>query len=142
MYQCNPDKSNGFTLLELMLVCLVLSLLSAVVYPTFSEHARRADRASAIAALYEAQHYMEHFHAVNDAYDRDKFNAPVQLPAHLKSVPSQTGKYELTIESLSPHAYTLAAQPRFNDDCGKLILTSTGIKGNSSAQSKADACWR
>jgi type IV pilus assembly protein PilE len=52
------SKVTGLTLVELMIVVAILSILSAIAYPLFtqqSERARRADAKSALQALALAQ---------------------------------------------------------------------------------------
>ncbi len=133
---------QGFTLIELMVVVAIVGILAAVALPSYRSYIERGDRASARAALMEAQQFMERFYAVNDSYSVDKTNANVALPARLAAVPNESPKYNLTISAVASNSYTLTATPiNTVQKCGNLTLTNTGVKGNSGSGSVSD-CWK
>lgn len=134
--------SNGFSLIELMIVVAIIGILSAVAFPSYTAYVQRGDRASARAALLEAQQFMERYYAVNSRYTTDAAGTTSPaLPARLQAVPAESPKYDLTLGAPAVNSYTLTATPRRADKCMNLTITNTGLKGTSSALSAAE-CWK
>lgn len=129
-------------MIELMIVVAIVAILSAIAYPSYTEHIKRGDRASARAALLEVQQFMERYYAANSRYSSaaDGTGSPA-LPARLQAAPTESPKYDLAVSAVSLNSYTLTATPRGVDRCANLTLTSTGVKGTSSGLPVND-CWR
>lgn len=140
--RCWEQLQSGFTLIEVMIVVAIVGILSAIALPSYQSYIQRGDRASARAAMLEAQQYMERFYATNDRYTTDVacVTSPT-LPARFANVPENSPKYSITIASTC-NSYTLTATPlQTVSMCGNLTLTNTGVKGNSGSGSVSD-CWR
>jgi type IV pilus assembly protein PilE len=127
-----------------MIVVAIVGILAAVALPSYTEYVKRGNRASARAALMEAQQFMERFYAVNSRYTTDAAGTTSpDLPARLQNVPTELPRYTLSLSAPSLNSYTLTATPIVGttDRCANLTLTSTGVKGTSSALGVAE-CWR
>lgn len=141
------NRAQGYTLIELMTVVLIVGLLAALAYPSYTHHVRRAHRAEARAALQDAQQYMERYHAVYHRYTTQADEAPV-LPRRLRTVPegapAETARYQLSVSEAQADTYTLRAVPApgWDDACGSLTLTHTGVKGRTGAALSVPDCWR
>ena len=82
----NPQQ--GFTLIEMMIVVVVISILAAVAYPSYTEYVRRGYRAEARAGLLQAAQWMERASTATGAYPTiNAFNATT-----LTTVPSGRSK--------------------------------------------------
>lgn len=138
-------KQAGFTLIELMIAVAIVGILSAVVYPSYTESVRRGDRASARAAMLEVQQFMERYYAANNAYavvDGSGNVTNPALPARLANAPAGSPKYRLSLGTASVNAYTITATPINTDKCGNLTLTNTGVKGRSGTGPSVAECWK
>ena len=137
----SPYRSqNGFTLIELMITVVIISILASIAYPSYQEFVKRGNRTEGQAFLNEVAARQERYFAQNNEYtdDVDRLNLK-------DGSTSETGKYELSIvidEDADDGGYTLTAEEQFNDDaCGDLTLTATGIKGVTGSKSWKD-CWK
>ena len=128
----------GFTLIELMIVVAIIGILAAVALPSYRESVRRGDRASARAAMLEAQQFMERFYATNDNY------TSAVLPSRLLAVPAESVKYNLTVTS-TVNTYTVTAAPVSTDaKCGDLKLNNLGQRWalGTTATATVSTCWK
>ena len=135
---------RGFTLIELMITVAIVGILAAVAFPAYTEYIKRGDRASARAALLEAQQFMERYYAANSRYTTDAAGTiSPALPARLRAVPGQAPKYDLVLSAPAVGSYTLTATPRTADTkCGNLTLLSLGTKGHTGTAATVNECWK
>lgn len=140
-------RQEGFTLLEVMIVTVIVAILATIAYPGYQEYVLRGKRAEGQALLNQAASQEERWYALNSAsgYITDQASvAKLNLTGTSGStVTSSTGLYTLTVGGgSSDGGYTLTANPTFTDSkCTRLTLTAQGVKGSSGTGSVSD-CWR
>ena len=135
------NKSNGFTLIELMIVVVIVGILAAIAYPSYTEFVRRSNRADAKTALLENAQFLERNFTVSNSYSVDGSGNAVVLP--IPAVPREgTAKYTI-VPDLDTASFELQAQPvgaAAGDPCGNLSLNHLGQRGADGSLGPA-ACW-
>lgn len=129
-------RERGFTLVELMVVVVVISLLAMVAVPSYNKSIAKARRGDAQASLSNLSSAMERFFTENGTYVGAAGSAGTPTATGAPWIhPSQSPVdgdikfYDLTIEAASAGAYTLRATPiggHVGD--GYMELTSTGVE--------------
>lgn len=145
---------KGFTLIELMIAVVIISIIAAIAIPNYMDYMDRSKRSVGMALLQELAALQERRFAQTSAYvtsnaDLDK------LVGHSKSLNGATGVsrrvvsenlyYEISVASVAGDGgYTLTATPgpAFSDPaCGNLTLNALGIKGHTGAL-PLEQCWK
>ncbi|MBF0435562.1 MAG: prepilin-type N-terminal cleavage/methylation domain-containing protein [Magnetococcales bacterium] len=130
MYQ--PDKSQGFTLVELMVVVTIISLLVAFALPSYSSSVRKSRRS-------DAQQLMVNMANRQEQYLMDALSYTSSLTTLNFSADSWTctasacsnSYYSVAVAASSgpPPSYTITATPSGSQlQDGTLTLSSTGAK--------------
>ncbi len=130
-------RTEGFTLIELMLVVGIVGILMAVAVAYYGDYIIDSNRTDGRKALTENAAALEKCKALYGAYDHANCAAVVQTP-------SESGFYAIAVAS-TDSTFTLTAtpvagQPQANDaDCTSMTLTHTGLQGGAGAA--AADCW-
>jgi type IV pilus assembly protein PilE len=110
-----PYRRNlaGFTLIEVMIVVVVLTLLAAVALPSFLDSLRKGRRAEAFSALSAVQLAQERWRSSNAAYSNNLTAAvDATLPAVRGlglSATTPSGLYSVALSDTSAIGYTVSA---------------------------------
>jgi type IV pilus assembly protein PilE len=103
----------GFTLIEVMIVVVVLTLLAAVALPSFLDSLRKSRRAEAFTALSAAQLAQERWRSSNAQYTDNLTAAPNATPPDPRGLglPDTTtgGLYTVALSDTSATGYTVSA---------------------------------
>ena len=67
-------KTEGFSLVELMIVVLIIGILAGIVYPSYSQYLYETRRSDAWAALSAAAAAQERWYSINYSYTDDISN--------------------------------------------------------------------
>ncbi len=141
-------RSEGFTLIELMIVLGVLGVLLAIALPSYQDSTRKGRRSEAVTALTQLQQAQERHRASNTAY-------AATFAALSASAPATTPHYNLSIDGAGPGGYQITASaradsPQFGDTAcrGLIVRAASGVMIYESvnAASAVDAananrCW-
>lgn len=134
------DRQYGWTLIELLVTILVLSILLALAYPAYNNQVLKARRADGHALLYEAAQRQQQFFTSNN-----QFTATIGSGGLEMSGTSHDGYYTLSVSRPSATTYTLTAiaqSPQTNDtSCGNLTLNSLNVKGCTADSCDVSRCW-
>jgi len=128
-----PNRQNGITLIELMVVIAIIGILTTIVYPNYKSSVVKTNRAQAKVALEGLAGAMERYYSENNSYTGANFSsAGGSIPLSNKVPRDGTSNYYvLTIVSAATQTYSLKAtaqsgSPQAGD--GDLTLSHTGAK--------------
>lgn len=135
-------KLRGFTLIELMIVVVIISILAAIGYPMYLDQIRKSRRATAQATLNDAAARMEQFFLDRKSYANDMNQLGYAVAA---ATPFETPEAFYNVDVDAPTAacpiatcYSLTATAinLQTDDTVCLTITLTS-RGNRTPA----ACW-
>lgn len=129
-------RSGGFTLIELMVACMVVGILSAIAYPSYTKYVLSSNRSTAKAILSEQATYMER-------YFTSKGNFTDAKAQDAQSPKKGNVRYEISLETTAD-TFKVKATPKnaqVNDECGTLTIDQTGATATVDAKAGATNCW-
>ncbi|MGI9290569.1 MAG: type IV pilin protein [Gammaproteobacteria bacterium] len=146
-------QQAGFTLIELMITVVVMSIIMAVAVPSYRDYTQRTNRADATMTLLRIAAAQERFYLQNGIYAS---NAQLVLapPAGLGITNrlSERGYYSFSILDSAGNlaiGYTIRAVPvtgeRQDDDfCTEFSVDQNGRRGALEGYDAANVekCWR
>jgi len=136
------NQQQGFTLIEVMIVVLIIGILATIAYPNYSDYVKRGNRSEGQAFLNDVSARQERYFSQNNAYITNDADAgKLALRSGNKS---ETGKYVLALSKVNDDGgYTLTAEEQFNDTkCGNLTLNARGVRGRTGSGMSIADCWR
>ncbi|HXF46726.1 MAG TPA: type IV pilin protein [Burkholderiaceae bacterium] len=163
MKRGQAHRARGFTLTELMIAVVVLSILAAIAIPNYTAYVNRSKRAAAKAVLLDVANQLERNFTTNGCYNKTTVavcqsqaaGSNFALPTTL--APSEgRASYVITVAfgGAAGQQYTLTATPcgtagtcpagsdNFTDaECGALTLTQAGARGITGTGTVAN-CWQ
>jgi type IV pilus assembly protein PilE len=143
-------KQQGFNLVELMIVVVIVGIIAAIAYPSYQEQMRTTRRADCSGALASFGNAMERYYTVNNTYRGagaagGDTGTPTIFPGSCP-IDGGTATYNLTIQAANDSTFEVRAAPtgvQANDKCGTLTLTNTGRKNITGAATgmTPEKCW-
>ena len=125
-----PNRSQGFSLIELMIAVVIVGILAAIAIPMYSDYVTRSRRADGQATLMQVAQELERCYTQFSKYKDD--SCSVVSSSGTVNETSDQGFYLVTANNLNESSFTLAATPQnkqANDtDCATLTLNHLGIE--------------
>lgn len=131
-------RARGFTLTELMITLVIISVLSAIAVPMYTSQVKKSYRSDAKSALVQLASAMEKYRTVNNTYVGTTVSpsggAPIATLFPSTAPLNGAALYNLTITAASATGYTLTATPivgsRMDEGTGNGVFTlsSSGLK--------------
>lgn len=129
-------------MIEIMVVLTIFAILSAVAYPTYTQHIRKGRRADAQFVLLELAQLMEQYYARNNSYTGFTLTSYTSITGRVSSY------YDVTLTTQTAQAYTLQATTKGTQDassessCKNMTLTHTGARASTNAAGTVTTgCW-
>jgi type IV pilus assembly protein PilE len=154
---CRKRRSAGFTLVELMVAVVVVTILIAIAVPSYSNSVRKSRRTEAKTALLDLASREERFLSTNGAYTNDSGNLGFasSTGSSTYQVTVGSGYYQVSVcvaatipgscgasQAVGTGAtYLLTAAPigaqAKDTTCGTFTLDNTGAQGAAATS----GCW-
>ncbi len=139
-------RATGFTLIELMVAVVIISLLAAVAIPSYRQYVVTSQRDQAKSLMLNLSSTEERYYTNNYTYYQLTTPPPTPDPNGWQNyVGSSMGSrtYDVSISGVPPinTNFTVTASPSngFKDpQCGILTLTNAGLKGQTGT---GTSCW-
>ncbi|WP_065236346.1 type IV pilin protein [Legionella lansingensis] len=140
---------QGFSLIELMIVLVIISLFTCFAYPIYLNHLMQARRYDGQAALFDLANRLEHYYSEYHSYEKASLGTGEVTDIKNDNLSAQKW-YCLKISSQTHTAYSLQAIPRGaqtkDKDCQSFTLDNLGHRGiapgpHGDPLRKADECW-
>ncbi len=143
-------SQSGITLIELLIAVVLVSILAASAYPSYTQFVVRAKRTAGKTALLrvadrQQQYFMDNKRYAGSltalGYQENPFMVRDDGAYVVVADPGRV--YQIVLATPTPTSYVLTAVPQMmmaskDTNCGTLSLSSTGQKGNSGGGSR---CW-
>ncbi len=148
----NMGKNRGFSLIELLIVMVVLSIILGLAVPGYRQFMMRANRADATTALLRLQAAQERFYIQNGTYASNAQMAAAP-PAGLGITGTERNYYNLGIQpaagglvvGYTATATVNAAEAQKDDtDCWVFATSESGqhTAVTNGGSDMTDKCWR
>jgi len=142
-----PSRTTGFSLIELMVTVLIISVLVAIAVPTYIDKVRKSRRTEAKTVLLDLAGREERFYNTNNVYS--VLPADLGYGAISAAFPMVVGSgyynVNVVLNAGPPVGYTLTAYPVAGSDqandthCTLFTLLSTG---QQTSTPDTTSCWQ
>lgn len=123
---------KGFTLIELMIVVVIVSILAAVGYPAYTDYVTRGKLTEATAALSTVRIKMEQFFQDNRTY----------VGADLAICTADTNNFDLICDTLSATTYQITAEGATTALIGyDYHINQANVKSSETPWGNSTSCW-
>jgi type IV pilus assembly protein PilE len=144
--------ATGFTLVEVMIVVVIVSILLAVALPAYQEQVRKTKRGLAKGELLGLLTRQEQYFVNNKGYSDTLVNFGYAVAGYSINsdgerdvINAGDGIYNITMTGASSSGFTLNATPLGGQAkdvrCKTLTITSAGKKDIVGGTATADECW-
>lgn len=135
------SRSNGFTLIEVMIAVVIIAILASIAYPSYMKYTVKTRRAAAGACLMERAQFMERYYSTNLGY------TGAAIPA-TGCVNELAGFYTFSAPAgLTGTAYSISAVPQGvqatkDTECATMTINQSGTKtASGSLSSTPEKCF-
>ena len=129
---------QGVTLMELMIVVVIVSILTAIAYPNYRQFVARAKRNEAKSCLLQIATLQERHYLSNNTYTADMTNLGFGAAAN---VLTDTGSYVCNVTAADANTFSaVATYQNADEEAGKCATFTINGSGTKSSTPNND-CW-
>jgi type IV pilus assembly protein PilE len=148
MYQLSaqrPSRTTGFSLIELMITVLIISVLVSIAVPSYIDKVRKSRRTEAKTVLLDLAGREERFYNTNNTYSIAAADLGYGTGGNVTAQAVGNGYYTVTVQLNAgpPVGYTLTANAvgdQIKDThCQTFTLQSTGAQTSAP---DTTSCWQ
>jgi type IV pilus assembly protein PilE len=121
-------SQKGFTLIELMVVVVVISILASIGIPAYNDYVTRGKLVEATAALSDGRVKMEQFFQDNRTYAGGAF-------------PAATANFTYVCSNLSTTTYTITATGAGSLSAFSYAINQANTKTSTTPWGNGATCW-
>lgn len=159
--QARPARTAGFTLIELMIAVVVVSILLAIAIPSYETYVQKSRRTDAKTALLDLASREQRYFSVNNAFTTSPQDLGYGAAGSTFPMNVGSGYYSVNVSvpaaapdpnsaNVAAPSFSIAATPvagttQANDsDCGSFEVDSAGYQAaqNSSNADNTATCWQ
>lgn len=134
-------QTDGFTLIELMIVIVIVGILTTIALPAYQDYARKSRRAEAIALMLDLQLTQEKYRANNISYAPSL--AAMGITTSYVTNQVSASYYTISATSATNNTYTITAVAAGNQANDKQYGTNCSTLTINQSNTKSPAnCWR
>jgi type IV pilus assembly protein PilE len=138
-------KSNGFTLIELMVTVAIIAILASIAYPSYTSSVRKSRRTEARTALLDLAGREEKLYSTTNAYSSTPSDLGYTVSPDSTPMNVGSGYYTVSISNVGvgpPATFTLTATSigaqTADTDCATFVVNQTGSQTSTPA---GKTCW-
>lgn len=136
-------KSDGYTLIEILIVVAIMGLLMAIALPAYQDSVLRSGRSQGRSVIVQVASDQERFFNNNNSYSTNA--QPLADPA-VATRESDDGLWLVTVAACGTGtiancfvATATAQNEQLDDTCDTITITDTGRRGATG--DTVDECW-
>jgi type IV pilus assembly protein PilE len=137
-------RTQGFTLIEVMITVAIVAILAAIAYPAYQDQIRKSRRNAAQAALLEvAQKEMQLFVDTRNYRSETSATAMAGPPLRVNIAENLSSAYTFSVVAdnvAAPPTFVVTAAPQgaqAADKCGTMTISQIGAKTSA----LTSGCW-
>jgi type IV pilus assembly protein PilE len=152
---CNPGhfrrrairRQTGFTLIEVMIVVVVVSILAAIALPSYQAYVQKGRRVDAKNAVLDMAAREEKYFAINNKYTILGTDLGFAVDSQIPVSANGASYYEVTITQNTTNDYIVTATPtgpQVTDPCFSYAINSLGVQSNGisgGGNNTTTGCW-
>jgi len=155
---CSAPGHAGFTLVELMITVVILSILVAIAIPAYTSEIRKSRRTEARTALLDLASREERFYSTVNTYSTSPTDLAYGTGTAWPAAPGMSvgsGYYQVTVTTTAADPTTTpptlagylitatAVGPQAGDtQCATFFVTQTGQQGATGSATASTDCWQ